>query len=95
VRVKTFCFFPLYQFNALQTDPEGNRHAPTYGMGTLPCINYGGIEKSCQQFQSYFRGARSGSAHISSAISAGLRGADLFDALRMDFNCWMAVRPDM
>lgn len=65
------------------------------GLGTLPAVQYGGIEKTCDQYQDYFLGARNGSLHVGRAISAGFRGADLLDALKLDFGCWMAARPDM
>ena len=67
----------------------------TPGVGTLPEVKYGGIEKACEQYEDYFWGARNGSVHLGRAIGDGLRGGDLIEALKVDFQCWMAVRPDM
>jgi hypothetical protein len=64
-------------------------------MGILPCISYGGIEKTCPQYQDEFLEARSGSKWTSQAIAEGLRGLDLLQPLMRDFGAWMCMRPDM
>ncbi|KDQ19418.1 hypothetical protein BOTBODRAFT_439102 [Botryobasidium botryosum FD-172 SS1] len=63
--------------------------------GTLPCIKYGGIEKTWERTQDFFLPALQGSKHVRRAILEGLRGADLLPALMRDFGCWMCVRPDV
>jgi len=77
-------------------------------VGTLPAIEYGGIEDTCDNVHhdyedyylgaradsDYFLGARAGSGHVARAIYDGLRGSDLIHALKMDFGCWMAASPD-
>jgi hypothetical protein len=65
------------------------------GVGTLPEVEYGGIERTCEMFQKYLLAARNGSVHLAKAIGDGLRGTDLIDALKADFKWWMVVRPDM
>ena len=64
-------------------------------MGILPCISYGGIEKTCPQYQDAFQEARSGSRWTAQGIQEGLRGKDLFPSLMRDFGAWMCMRPDM
>jgi hypothetical protein len=79
--------------------------------GTLPAIDYGGIEDSCRpfrhpspsesfrgpysQFQEHFLGARRGSRHTGCGIAAGLRGKSLVPSIMKDFRCWMFMRPDV
>ena len=67
-------------------------------VGTLPEIEYGGIENTCDTIHhktgDYFLDARVGSGHVARAIYKGLRGAELKDALKMDFGCWMVASPD-
>lgn len=60
----------------------------------FPEINYGGIEKTCQQWQDYFMNGRKGSRNISRGIAAGLRGKELIPCISNDFRCWMFMRPD-
>jgi hypothetical protein len=64
-------------------------------MGVLPCISYGGIEKTCPQYQDVFFQARSGSRWTAEGIENGLRGRDLLPYLIRDFGGWMFMRPDM
>jgi hypothetical protein len=63
--------------------------------GVLPCISYGGIEKTCIQYQDGCREARSGSKWTAQGIEQGLRGKDLLPFLMRDFGAWMCMRPDM
>jgi hypothetical protein len=63
--------------------------------GILPCIDYGGIEKTCPQYQDEFFEARSGSKWTGQAVNEGFRGKDLFPSLMRDFGAWMCMRPDM
>ena len=64
-------------------------------MGILPCISYGGIEKTCPQYQDEFLEARSGSRWTAEGIEKGLRGRALLPSLIRDFGGWMCMRPDM
>lgn len=61
----------------------------------LPCLDYGGIQKSLEQWQSFYMPCRRGTKHVSRAIDAGLRGANLIPALLRDCRVWMFMRPDM
>ncbi|KAK6981153.1 hypothetical protein R3P38DRAFT_2578876, partial [Favolaschia claudopus] len=63
----------------------------------LPCISYGGIEKTQYdgEIQELLRAARTGSTNIVAAIAAGFRGKDLWPALANDFGAWMITRPDI
>jgi hypothetical protein len=76
--------------------------------GTLPAIDYDGIEDSLQRFQhpstseryrakfqEHFLGARRGSRHTGLGIAAGLRGKSLVPSIMKDFRCWMFMRPDV
>jgi len=64
-------------------------------MGVLPGISYGGIEKTCPQYQDEFFQARSGSRWTAEGVEKGLRGRDLLPYLIRDFGGWMCMRPDM
>jgi hypothetical protein len=79
--------------------------------GTLPAIDYDGIDESCQPFedsslgdhnvgrssysQEYFLGTRRGSRHTGVGISNDLRGKSLVPSVMKDFRCWMFMRPDL
>ncbi|KAJ7621742.1 hypothetical protein DFH06DRAFT_1482271 [Mycena polygramma] len=63
--------------------------------GLLPCIDYGAISRAYGSFQWDFEGARTQATNTAAAIAAGAQGKDLWSALALDFNAWMAMRPDM
>ncbi|KAH7924865.1 hypothetical protein BV22DRAFT_1012355 [Leucogyrophana mollusca] len=63
--------------------------------GLLPCINYSGIEETCEQYQEDFQPSSQGFQHIASGIEEGLTGEDLLPHLIQDFQCWMFMRPDI
>ncbi|KAJ6526656.1 hypothetical protein B0H19DRAFT_1042008 [Mycena capillaripes] len=64
--------------------------------GLTPCISYGGIERThTGSFQNEFVEARTQSTNTAVAIASGARGKDLWPALALDFNAWMAMRPDL
>ncbi|KAJ7766405.1 hypothetical protein DFH07DRAFT_1058741 [Mycena maculata] len=64
--------------------------------GLLPCISYGGIEKTHNgSYQAFFAEARTQSANTAATIAAGGRGEALWPAFALDFGAWMAMRPDL
>ncbi|KAJ7872956.1 hypothetical protein B0H13DRAFT_2669335 [Mycena leptocephala] len=65
--------------------------------GLLPCISYGGMEKTEEdgEIQELFRAARSGSNNTAAAIAAGARGRNLRPPMALDFGAWMVTRPDL
>jgi hypothetical protein len=65
--------------------------------GLLPCISYGGMEKTEEdgEIQELFRAARSGSNNTAAAIAAGARGRNLGPPMALDFGAWMVTRPDL
>ncbi|KAH7928587.1 hypothetical protein BV22DRAFT_1058536 [Leucogyrophana mollusca] len=62
--------------------------------GLLPCIDYGDLADSCEQYQDVFPPRRKGFVHIARGIAQGLRGRGLLTDVMLDFNCWMFMRPD-
>jgi hypothetical protein len=64
-------------------------------MGILPCISYGGIEKTCPQYQDMIFQVRSGSRWTAEGVEKWLQGRDLLPHLIRDFDGWMFMRPDM
>ena len=63
--------------------------------GTLPEIEYDGIEDSLQQCQDFvFPGCWKNSHYTALAIDAGLRGKKLLPALMRDSRVWMFMRPN-
>ncbi|KDQ19414.1 hypothetical protein BOTBODRAFT_142968 [Botryobasidium botryosum FD-172 SS1] len=63
--------------------------------GSLPGIDYGGIEKTCEGTQDFFQPALKRPKHMTRAIDNGVRGGDLLPAITRDFGCWMCARPDI
>jgi hypothetical protein len=88
-RSKPRLIYSVHAFLDIDTDDDDT---PT---GILPCIDYGGIEKTCPQYQDDFQGARCGSHWTARGIGEGLRGKDLLPYLMRDFGAWMGMRPDM
>jgi len=82
----------LYEIVNSREQPRVEEDDP---VGILPCISYGGIEKTCQQYQDDFLEARSGSRWTAQGIKEGLRGKDLLPSLMRDFGAWMRMRPDI
>ncbi|KAH7915361.1 hypothetical protein BJ138DRAFT_998127 [Hygrophoropsis aurantiaca] len=62
--------------------------------GLLPCIDYGGIEDTCEQYQDNFQPNRQGCKHIAAGINEGLSEENLLPHIIRDFQCWMFMRPD-
>lgn len=75
-------------------DPAADRLSDGTYPGLLPCLDYAGIEKSLEQWQSHFMPCRRGTKYMSQAIFAGLRGRDLLPAIMRDCRVWMFMRPD-
>ncbi|KAJ7766386.1 hypothetical protein DFH07DRAFT_1013659 [Mycena maculata] len=72
--------------------------------GLLPCISYGGIEKTHSGYRSHngtpsyqtsFARARTKPTNTAAAIVAGARGEALWQAFALDFGAWRAMRPDL
>lgn len=71
------------------------RSSSAQGSGTLPVVNYDGIEATVNQWQDSFLPGRRGVRHLQEAIAAGLRGADLIPALLQDCRAYMFMRLNM
>ncbi|KAJ7766392.1 hypothetical protein DFH07DRAFT_1013676 [Mycena maculata] len=84
---------------------DSNRPRLNYGgSGLLPCISYGGIEKThsgrrshdgTPSYQTSFARTRTKSTNTAAAIAAGARGEALWPAFALDFGAWRAMRPDL
>ncbi|KAH7910965.1 hypothetical protein BJ138DRAFT_1113617 [Hygrophoropsis aurantiaca] len=58
---------------------------PSHGL--FPCIDYGGLEDSCEQYQDEFPPGPY-FVNIARGIAEGLRGWDLLTDVMLDFNTW-------
>jgi hypothetical protein len=72
--------------------------SPNYGLigvdGTLPCIDYEGIDLVWSGTQDFFEDGFQGAEYLGKALKAGLRGDALIPPLFSDFHVWQAYPPD-
>ncbi|PVF91000.1 hypothetical protein CPB86DRAFT_878739 [Serendipita vermifera] len=94
-RQTAFPFEPDMSFEGELYEIVKSRQEPRKRDGTLPWIDYEGIELALNgRYQDYFIDGLRDTFHLNEALKSGLRGRNLIPALMEDFHVWQTCPPD-